>query len=127
VNDDALLLAHAIGLQTFRGIRARREAPHLEFRAIKFNTPWDTYRPSSALEQHRTRAVVHLERALDHWDEVVRITRPIHRDMRLTHYNHNYPLGARQRGGGRRRGDRPCRPEGRMTDQPRPVRGRPLS
>jgi len=29
-----------------------RQKPHLEFRGIKFNTPWDTYRPSSALDQH---------------------------------------------------------------------------
>ena len=26
--------------------------PNLEFRGIKFNLPWDTYRPSSALDQH---------------------------------------------------------------------------
>src|SRR3972149_3327687 len=25
-----------------------------------------------------------------HWDEVVRITRPLYRDMKLTHYNHNF-------------------------------------
>jgi hypothetical protein len=28
------------------------ERPALAFRGIKFNTPWDTYRPSSALDQH---------------------------------------------------------------------------
>ena len=37
-------------------IRARREAPRLEFRGVKFNTPWDTYRPSSALDQHYATA-----------------------------------------------------------------------
>jgi hypothetical protein len=41
-------------------------------------------------EENRTRAVEHLQRALGHWDEVIRITRPIYRDMRLTHYNHNF-------------------------------------
>jgi hypothetical protein len=41
-------------------------------------------------EEHRARAVAHLERALAHWDAVVRITRPLYRDMRLTHYNHNF-------------------------------------
>jgi hypothetical protein len=34
------------------GIQAHEERPHLEFRGIKFNLPWDTYRPSSALDQH---------------------------------------------------------------------------
>jgi hypothetical protein len=33
-------------------------------------------------------AIKHLEQALAYWDEVVRITRPIYRDMPLTHYNH---------------------------------------
>jgi hypothetical protein len=37
-------------------IRGRREAPRLEFRGVKFNTPWDTYRPSSALDQHYATA-----------------------------------------------------------------------
>jgi hypothetical protein len=37
----------------------------------------------------RDAAVAHLTRALEHWDEVIRITRPIYRDMKLTHYNHN--------------------------------------
>ena len=30
--------------------------PALPFRGIKFNTPWDTYRPSSALDQHYATA-----------------------------------------------------------------------
>jgi hypothetical protein len=38
---------------------------------------------------HRDAAIAHLSRALERWDEVVRITRPLYRDMRLTHYNHN--------------------------------------
>jgi hypothetical protein len=37
----------------------------------------------------RDAAIVHLTRALERWDEVIRITRPIYRDMKLTHYNHN--------------------------------------
>jgi glycosyl hydrolase family 20 len=32
--------------------QASRAKPALAFRGIKFNTPWDTYRPSSALDQH---------------------------------------------------------------------------
>lgn len=35
-------------------------------------------------------AIDHLQRALGHWDEVVTITRPLYRDMPLTHYNHNF-------------------------------------
>jgi len=41
-------------------------------------------------DEEKARAVAHLERALAHWDEVVRITRPLYRDMKLTHYNHNF-------------------------------------
>ena len=40
-------------------------------------------------ETHQRAAVEHLGKALAHWDEVVRITRPLYRDMPLTHYNHN--------------------------------------
>jgi hypothetical protein len=34
-------------------IKASQQHPRLELRAIKFNLPWDTYRSSSALDQHR--------------------------------------------------------------------------
>jgi hypothetical protein len=37
-------------------IAPMREKPALPFRGIKFNTPWDTYRPSSALDQHYATA-----------------------------------------------------------------------
>ena len=47
-----------------------------------------TYRLSGG-EENRQEAIDHLQLALDYWDEVIRITRPIYRDMRLTHYNHN--------------------------------------
>jgi hypothetical protein len=33
-------------------IKARSESPHLSFRAIKFDMPWDTYRHSYSLDQH---------------------------------------------------------------------------
>lgn len=39
--------------------------------------------------EQQQQAIQHLEKALAYWDEVVRITRPIYRDMPLTHYNHN--------------------------------------
>lgn len=35
-----------------REIRETHEEPHLPFRAIKFDLPWDTYRHSYALDQH---------------------------------------------------------------------------
>jgi len=48
----------------------------------------ETYRLTGG-EQNKRDAVEHLQRALAHWDEVVRITRPIYREMPLTHYNGN--------------------------------------
>lgn len=47
-----------------------------------------TYRLSGD-ESAKAAAITHLEAALAHWDEVIAITRPLYRDMRLTHYNHN--------------------------------------
>ena len=41
-------------------------------------------------EMNKQEAIEHLKRALGYWDEVVKITRPIYRDMPLTHYNHNF-------------------------------------
>jgi hypothetical protein len=40
-------------------------------------------------EEHRQAAIMQLTRALEYWDEVIRITRPLYKDMRLTHYNGN--------------------------------------
>ena len=47
-----------------------------------------TYRLRGEAENKR-EAVTHLQRALDYWDAVIKITRPIYRDMPLTHYNRN--------------------------------------
>jgi len=41
-------------------------------------------------ELNKESAISHLKKALDFWDEVIRISRPIYKDMPLTHYNHNY-------------------------------------
>jgi len=38
----------------------------------------------------KQRAIKHLKNALAHWDAVIAITRPLYRDMKLTHYNHNF-------------------------------------
>ncbi|HTU66325.1 MAG TPA: hypothetical protein VMF52_10255 [Steroidobacteraceae bacterium] len=37
----------------------------------------------------QAQAIEHLEKALAHWDEVVTITTPLYKDMKLTHYNGN--------------------------------------
>ncbi|CAN5123312.1 hypothetical protein BH09BAC4_BH09BAC4_25460 [soil metagenome] len=48
-------------------IKAQTEKPHLPFRAIKFDLPWDTYRHSYSLDQHveTCRDVAYWERFLD--------------------------------------------------------------
>ncbi len=48
-----------------------------------------TYRVSG-VGHNKDAAIEHLRKALGYWDEVVRITRPLYRDMKLTHYNHNF-------------------------------------
>jgi hypothetical protein len=35
------------------------------------------------------QAIEHLRKALGYWDELIRITRPVYNDMKLTHYNGN--------------------------------------
>jgi hypothetical protein len=47
-----------------------------------------TYRTQGG-DAHKQAAIDHLVRALAEWDEVIAITRPIYKDMPLTHYNHN--------------------------------------
>jgi hypothetical protein len=47
-----------------------------------------TYRSSHAAAD-RQAAITHLEKALAAWDQLIRITRPIYKDMKLTHYNGN--------------------------------------
>lgn len=48
-----------------------------------------TYRLTGEVEK-KQEAVAHLRKALEFWDEVIAISRPIYKDMRLTHYNHNF-------------------------------------
>ncbi|CCG98179.1 hypothetical protein FAES_0165 [Fibrella aestuarina BUZ 2] len=49
----SLAVAEAVQQGTSLGqLTARRERPHLPFRAIKFDLPWDTYRHSTALDLH---------------------------------------------------------------------------
>lgn len=48
-------------------IKAKSEEPHLQLRAIKHNFPWDSYRPSKALDQHyeTTRDLAYWQAFLD--------------------------------------------------------------
>lgn len=45
-----------------------------------------TYRTRGG-EENKQNAIDHFKNALQHWDEVVRITRPIYNDMPLVHYS----------------------------------------
>lgn len=40
-------------------------------------------------EENKREAIAHLQHAVEYWDTVIEITRPIYRDMPLTHYNRN--------------------------------------
>jgi hypothetical protein len=44
-----------------------------------------TYRVEGG-EANKQKAIEHLENALDYWDRVIEITRPLYEDMHLTHY-----------------------------------------
>ncbi len=48
----------------------------------------ENYRAGKQPDDQR-RAIAHLSKALEYWDEVIRVTRPLYRDMKLTHYNGN--------------------------------------
>jgi hypothetical protein len=48
----------------------------------------ETFRAASDAQQQQ-QAIAHLQKALASWDEVIRITRPLYKDMKLTHYNGN--------------------------------------
>lgn len=41
----------------------------------------------NGIEKNRKESIKHLEKALGYWDKVIEITRPIYKDMPLTHYN----------------------------------------
>jgi len=47
-----------------------------------------TFRASGDPKE-RQQAIAHLQQALAAWDELIRVTRPIYKDMKLTHYNGN--------------------------------------
>ncbi|MDO1449483.1 hypothetical protein Q0590_24620 [Rhodocytophaga aerolata] len=45
-----------------------------------------TYRIKGG-EENKQKAIAHLQKALSYWDKVIAITRPLYKDMPLTHYN----------------------------------------
>jgi len=51
---------------------------------IRGGVDLELYR-QGAPESHKLSAVTHLEKALAHWDDLIEVTRPLYRDMRLTH------------------------------------------
>lgn len=60
----ALALAESVRNGTaLSDLTSVEQKPRLEFRGIKFNLPWETYRPSSALDQHVATA-----RDLKYWE-----------------------------------------------------------
>ena len=53
----ALALVETVRQGTALGdVASDEQRPHLEFRGIKYNLPWETYRPGSALDQHYATA-----------------------------------------------------------------------
>ena len=48
-----------------------------------------TYREAGGDPAQHQAAIDHLQKALAYWDEVIRITRPLYKDMKLTAYNGN--------------------------------------
>ena len=83
VADNASLMYEVADIKTWANLGL-----HLSEK-LKGAIALQTYRAKGG-EENKQKAIAHLEKALSHWDEVVRITRPLYRDMRLTHYNHNF-------------------------------------
>lgn len=61
----ALALAEQLrNHRSLQNIATENQSPQLEFRGIKFNLPWETYRASSALTQHTATV-----RDLKYWED----------------------------------------------------------
>ena len=82
VNDDASLMYEVADIKTWANLGL-----HLAEK-LKGAIALQTYRLSGG-EENKQFAINHLRKALAYWDEVIKITRPIYKDMPLTHYNHN--------------------------------------
>lgn len=80
VSDDSSLMYEVADIKTWANIG-------LHFAdKLKGAVALQTYRTQGG-EENRQKAVKHLEQALQFWDEVIEITRPIYNDMPLVHYS----------------------------------------
>lgn len=82
VTDNASLMYEVADVKTWANLGL-----HLAEK-LKGAMALQTYRLSGG-DDNKKNAISHLQKALEYWDEVIKITRPIYKDMRLTHYNHN--------------------------------------
>ena len=82
VSDDATLMYEVADVKAwaFLGLHLAEK--------LRGGVALQTYRKTGDTSQQRS-AVAHFENALAHWDSLIGVTRPIYKDMRLTHYNHN--------------------------------------
>jgi hypothetical protein len=81
-NGDAALLYEVADVSIWAHIGFHLEAK------IRGAVELHRYRTAGG-EEHKQAAIKHLTEALAQWDEVIRLSRPLYKDMRLTHYNHN--------------------------------------
>jgi hypothetical protein len=56
---------------------------------IKAATAWYTYDKNKD-PQVKNQLIAHLQKSLLHWDDLIAVTKPLYKEMRLTHYNHNF-------------------------------------
>jgi hypothetical protein len=83
VSDNASLMYEVVDVKTWANLGL-----HLAEK-LKGAIALQTYRLTGD-EKNKEKAIEHLQNALAYWDEVIKITRPIYKDMPLTHYNHNF-------------------------------------
>ncbi|WP_442886713.1 hypothetical protein [Congregicoccus parvus] len=95
-NREALRLVEGIDVSDYASLRYEiadiRTWAHLGLHLaekLRGAVALQTYRTAGD-EANKRAAIAHLRRAVAAWDEVVSITRPLYRDMKLTHYNHNF-------------------------------------
>lgn len=83
VSDNASLMYEVADVKTWANLGL-----HLAEK-LKGAVALQSYRLSGEMTDKQA-AIGHLENALAYWDQVIEITRPIYKDMPLTHYNHNF-------------------------------------
>jgi hypothetical protein len=96
-HDNQAALALVRGIDTRGNVALRYEVADVEAWAYLGLHLAEKLRGAIALEDFRAggkagdrqRAIQHLRKALGHWDQLIAVTRPIYKDMRLAHYNGN--------------------------------------